>query len=86
MYLIWDHRLDPPLENLEMLKTACEVTGKEISAEIAGRRGGDPDTLIATSDKSRRVLGWNPQYDDVHKLIETAWKWHSSHPGGYEDK
>ena len=72
--------------NLEMLKTAREVTGKEIPAEIAGRRGGDPDTLIAASDKARRVLGWNPQYDDVHKLIETAWKWHSSHPEGYEDK
>ena len=72
--------------NLEMLKAAREVTGKEIPAEIAGRRGGDPDTLIAASDKARRVLGWNPQYDDVHKLIETAWKWHSSHPEGYEDK
>lgn len=72
--------------NLEMLKAAREVTGKKIPAEIAGRRGGDPDTLIAASDKARRVLGWNPQYDDVHKLIETAWKWHSSHPEGYEDK
>ena len=72
--------------NLEMLKAAREVTGKEIPAEIAGRRGGDSDTLIAASDKARRVLGWNPQYDDVHKLIETAWKWHSSHPEGYEDK
>lgn len=72
--------------NLEMLKAAREVTGKEIPAEIADRRGGDPDTLIAASDKARRVLGWNPQYDDVHKLIETAWKWHSSHPEGYEDK
>ena len=72
--------------NLEMLKAAREVTGKEIPAEIAGRRGGDPDTLIAASDKARRGLGWNPQYDDVHKLIETAWKWHSSHPEGYEDK
>ena len=72
--------------NLEMLKAAREVTGKEIPAEIAGRRGGDPDTLIAASDKARRVLGWNPQYDDVHKLIETAWKWHSSHPEGYEDE
>ena len=72
--------------NLEMLKAAREVTGKEIPAEIAGRRGGDPDTLIAASDKARRVLRWNPQYDDVHKLIETAWKWHSSHPEGYEDK
>ena len=46
--------------NLEMLKAAREVTGKEIPAEMADRRGGDPDTLIAASDKARRILGWNP--------------------------
>lgn len=71
--------------NLQILKAAREVTGKEIPAEIAGRRGGDPDTLIAASDKARKILGWMPQYDDIHKIIETAWKWHSQHPKGYTD-
>lgn len=71
--------------NLQILKAAREVTGKEIPAEIAGRRGGDPDTLIAASDKARKILGWTPQYDDIHKIIETAWKWHSQHPEGYTD-
>ena len=59
--------------NLEMLKAAREVTGKEIPAEIAGRRGGDPDSLVAASDKARKILDWKPEYDDVHKIIETAW-------------
>ncbi|WP_283582455.1 UDP-glucose 4-epimerase GalE [Ligilactobacillus hohenheimensis] len=72
--------------NLEMLKAAREVTGKEIPAEIAGRRGGDPDSLVAASDKARKVLGWKPEYDDVHKIIETAWAWHSTHPNGYDDQ
>ena len=72
--------------NLEMLKAAREVTGKEIPAEIAGRRGGDPDSLVAASDKARKILGWEPKYDDVHSLIETAWAWHSKHPNGFDDK
>ncbi|MFK5705922.1 UDP-glucose 4-epimerase GalE [Ligilactobacillus sp. LYQ139] len=72
--------------NLEMLKAAREVTGKEIPAEIAGRRGGDPDSLVAASDKARKTLGWKPEYDDVHKIIETAWAWHSTHPNGYDDQ
>lgn len=72
--------------NLEMLKAAREVTGKEIPAEIAGRRGGDPDSLVAASDKARKILDWKPEYDDVHKIIETAWAWHSTHPNGYDDQ
>lgn len=60
--------------NLEIVKAAREVTGKEIPAEIAARRGGDPDTLIAASEKARKVLGWKPEFDDIHKIIETAWK------------
>ena len=71
--------------NLEIGKAAREVTGKEIPAEIAARRGGDPDTLIAASEKARKVLGWKPEFDDIHKIIETAWKWHTTHPQGYND-
>ena len=71
--------------NLEIVKAAREVTGKEIPAEIAARRGGDPDTLIAASEKARKVLGWEPEFDDIHKIIETAWKWHTTHPQGYND-
>lgn len=71
--------------NLEIVKAAREVTGKEIPAEIAARRGGDPDTLIAASEKARKVLGWKPEFDDIHKIIETAWKWHTTHLQGYND-
>ncbi len=71
--------------NLEILKVAREVTGKEIPAEIAPRRSGDPDTLIAASDKARSILGWQPQFDNIRKIIESAWQWHASHPDGYND-
>lgn len=72
--------------NLEILEAARRVTGKEIPAELADRRPGDPDTLIASSAKAREVLGWKPQFDDIEKIIETAWAWHSSHPNGYDDR
>lgn len=72
--------------NKQMLEAAREVTGKEIPAKMAPRRPGDPDALVAASDKAREVLGWKPQYDDVKKIIATAWKWHSTHPNGYDDQ
>lgn len=72
--------------NLQILEAARKVTGKEIPAELADRRPGDPDTLIASSEKAREVLGWKPQFDDIEKIIETAWAWHSSHPKGYDDR
>lgn len=72
--------------NLEILNAARKVTGKEIPATIGPRRAGDPSTLIAASDKAREILGWKPQYDDVEKVIETAWNWHESHPKGYGDR
>lgn len=72
--------------NLEIVEAARKVTGKEIPAEIAPRRGGDPDSLIASSDKAREILGWKPQFDNIERIIETAWAWYSSHPNGYDDK
>lgn len=72
--------------NKQMLEAAREVTGKPIPAKMAPRRPGDPDSLVAASDKARTILGWKPKYDDVHDIIATAWKWHSTHPKGYDDR
>lgn len=71
--------------NLEIVEAARRVTGKEIPLEMAERRPGDPDSLIAESSKARDILGWKPQFDNIDRIIETAWAWHSSHPHGYED-
>ncbi|MCF6515460.1 UDP-glucose 4-epimerase GalE [Lactobacillus sp. S2-2] len=71
--------------NKEMLDAARKVTGKEIPAVMAPRRAGDPSTLIASSDKARNVLGWNPQYDDIEEIIKTAWNWKQQHSNGYEN-
>lgn len=72
--------------NLEILEAARRVTGKEIPSELADRRPGDPDILIASSEKARTILGWEPKFDNIEDMISSAWAWHSSHPYGYDDK
>lgn len=68
----------------EVIETARRVTGREIKQEIAVRRAGDPAVLIASSERAIEELGWKPEFNTLEKIIETAWKWHSAHPQGYE--
>ena len=68
----------------EVIDAARRVTGKPIEAVLAPRRAGDPSRLVANASKARDVLGWNPQFPEIEKIIESAWKWHEAHPNGYE--
>jgi len=68
----------------EVIETAKKVTGLPIKVVEEGRRAGDPAVLIASSEKAKNVLGWNPQHADLEKIIASAWKWHSTHPDGYK--
>lgn len=61
--------------NMEILETARKVTGKPIPCRIAPRRQGDPSTLVASSEKITRELGWTPKYNQLEKIIETAYRW-----------
>ena len=67
----------------EVIETARKVTGHPIPAVVAPRRGGDPAKLIASSDKAKSVLGWNPEHADLEEIIASAWNWHKNHPNGY---
>lgn len=67
----------------EVIDVARKVTGHPIPAVITPRRAGDPAKLIASSDKAKSVLGWNPQHADLEEIISSAWKWHSAHPNGF---
>lgn len=70
----------------EMVEAARKATGEPIPAEVGTRRAGDPDSLVASSDKARDILNWTPKYDNVETIIKTAWTWHQLHPHGYEDR
>jgi len=60
----------------EVIETARKITGKDIKAVEADRRPGDPPVLVGSSSKAKKTLNWNPKYDELSKIIETAWKWH----------
>ncbi len=68
----------------EVIETARKVTGHPIPASVSPRRAGDPAQLIASSEKAKLILDWKPEHADLDDIIETAWKWHKSHPDGYE--
>ena len=70
--------------NLEVIRAVEEVTGVNISIVEAARRPGDPAILIASSDKIRTELGWEPRRPRLEQLIEDAWAWKKAHPKGYE--
>lgn len=70
----------------EVVETARKVTGHPIPAKEEARRAGDPSTLIASSDQAKKILGWDPKYDDLDTIIDTAWQWHRTHPHGYLPK
>ncbi|AIS32774.1 MULTISPECIES: UDP-glucose 4-epimerase GalE [Methanobacterium] len=60
----------------EVIEEARKVTGKEIKATETERRPGDPPVLVGSSEKARKILKWQPKYDDLTKIISTAWEWH----------
>jgi len=68
----------------EVIETARNVTGIDIPARETDRRPGDATALIASSDKIRDALGWEP-HKDLEAMIEDAWTWHQAHPAGYAD-
>jgi UDP-glucose 4-epimerase len=68
---------------LDVIRTAGEVVGKTLPVKITARRPGDPAMLVAGSDRIKSELGWQPQYPEIKEIIETAWRWHLSHPRGF---
>jgi len=70
----------------EVIEMTRKVTGMDIPQKVEPRRPGDPSVLIASSDKIMEELGWEPRFNTLEKIIATAWKWHKTHPLGYEEK
>jgi len=69
--------------NNEVIKTIEEVTGKKMNIKYGERRKGDADSLYASNEKIKKVLGWQSKYD-LKKIIETAYLWHTKNPEGFK--
>jgi UDP-glucose 4-epimerase len=70
---------------LEVIRSAREITGHPIPAQMGPRRPGDSAMLVASSAKIRAGLGWAPRHPDLSEIILSAWQWHQQHPKGYTD-
>ena len=70
--------------NLEIVNAARKVTGHFIPIQFTERRPGDPDILIASSEKAERILNWKRECETIENIIESAWKWHKNNPDGYK--
>jgi len=59
----------------EVVETIRKVSGINFRADEGPRRAGDPDSITATGQKVRSLLGWVPKHDDLNEIVETAYNW-----------
>jgi UDP-glucose 4-epimerase len=60
----------------EVIDVARKITGHEIPAVESDPRPGDPAVLVADSAKIRKELRWQPRFEDLENIIQSAWDWH----------
>ena len=68
----------------EIIDAVKTVTGRNFTVKEEARRAGDPAKLIASSEKIKKELHWEPRHSQIEEIVETAWRWHEGHPKGYE--
>ena len=69
----------------EVLEAAAAVTGAPIPHSVGPRRAGDPPVLVASNDRARTELGWEPRRSTLAEMLGSAWAWRRAHPEGYGD-
>lgn len=69
----------------EIISAAKTTTKIDFPVDYGPRRAGDPAVLIASSQKAKSELGWNPQHSSLEQILSSAWQWHKAHPNGYEE-
>jgi UDP-glucose 4-epimerase len=71
--------------NLQVVQAAERITGRKVPHRLSPRRPGDPATLVASNEKLRRMLGWEPKHSSLESIIQSAWDWRKRFPDGYPD-
>ena len=64
--------------NREVVECVERVTGRKVPVETGPRRPGDPPTLVASSEKVRKELGWKPKRERLETIVESAWAFRQS--------
>ena len=50
-----------------------DFSHKNIEYNFTDRRAGDPNILIARSDKAEKLINWIPKHSDLHTIIKSTW-------------
>jgi len=69
----------------EIIDVCRKATGHPIPEVASARRPGDPPELVADSTLAQTILDWQPKHMDIESIVETAWRWHKSHPNGFQE-
>lgn len=59
----------------EVLDVFQQATNTKLNIELAPRRPGDPEQLIADPTNIKQILDWKPQYDDLAVICKSAYDW-----------
>jgi UDP-glucose 4-epimerase len=70
---------------LQVIETVRRVSGRPVPYRMSPRRPGDTAVLVASSERAKRELGWQPRYADLDEIVRTALLWREAHPNGYGD-
>ena len=62
----------------EVLDCVSEVSAQKLNIKHVERRAGDPAELIANNEKILAMLDWQPQYNDIKLICQTALDWERS--------
>ncbi len=64
-----------PYSVKEVIECVKSVTNHDFDYQILDRRSGDVPALMADSSKAIKELSWQPKYNSLESIIETAWDW-----------
>jgi UDP-glucose-4-epimerase GalE len=74
-----------PFSVFEVVAAVERAAGQSVPKVVSPRREGDPAVLFSSSEKIARELGWRPRLPGLDQIVDTAWRWHVSHPRGYQE-
>ena len=60
---------------MEVIDAVKKASGVDFSVKKTERRAGDPSELIASADRIRRKLDWQPKNDDIDLIVCHALNW-----------
>jgi UDP-glucose 4-epimerase len=60
---------------LDVIKAVERVNGAPLPVRYGPRRAGDPAAIVAGARRVREVLGWQPRYENLDFIVETALNW-----------